>query len=90
MDTLLFAADYKRTDSLRQLTPFKDTLNLVFRERKKAARKSKKDKKDEDQAPEIEFMKISPQFSSIVNIYDKLNFAFDQPVDSIKEESLKL
>ena len=35
-------------------------------------------------------MKISPQFSSIVNIYDKLNFAFDQPVDSIKEESLKL
>ena len=90
MDTLLFTADYKRTDSLRQLTPFKDTLNLVFRERKKPVRKSKKDKKDDDQAPEIEFMKISPQFSSIVNIYDKLNFAFDQPVDSIKEESLKL
>ena len=47
MDTLLLTADYKRTDSLRQLTPFKDTLNLVFRERKKPVRKSKKDKKDE-------------------------------------------
>ena len=43
IDGVLFTADYKRTDSLRLLTPFKDTLNLVFRERKKPVRKSKKD-----------------------------------------------
>ncbi len=87
LDTLTFAADYKRTDSLRQLTPFRDTLKFIFRE-KPAPRKSKKEKKDT--IPEIEFMKIIPQFSSVVNIYDKLRFAFDQPLDSIKEESLKL
>lgn len=90
MDTLIFAAEYKRTDSLRQLSPFKDTLNLIFRERKTVSRKSKKDKKDEDKAPVIEFLKISPQFSSIINIYEKLRFTFDQPLDSINNESIKL
>lgn len=89
MDTLQFVADYNRTDSLRQLTPYKDTLNLIFRERPIPVRKSKKDKKDEEKQ-NIEFMKITPQFSAIVNIYDKLHFVFDQPLDSIKKESLKL
>lgn len=90
MDTLRFAAEYRRTDSLRQLSPIKDTLSLIFREKKTPSHKNKKDKKDEDKVPAIEFLKITPQFSSIVNIYEKLRFAFDQPLDSINEESIRL
>ncbi len=90
IDTLKFVAEYRKTDSLRQLTPVKDTIDFIFRERKNPSRKSKKDKKEEDKAPPIEFLKITPQFSSVVNIYEKLRFSFDQPLDSIEKESIRL
>ena len=55
MDTLLFTAEYFRTDTLRQLSLYNDTLKFIMKKVKAPKKKEKKKDKDNDsiEVPEI-------------------------------------
>ena len=66
MDTLLFTAEYFRTDTLRQLSLYNDTLKFIMKKVKAPKKKEKKKDKDNDsiEVPEIQFMQMNAKIFS--------------------------
>ena len=81
MDTLLFTAEYFRTDTLRQLSLYNDTLKFIMKKVKAPKKKEKKKDKDNDsiEVPEIQFMQMNAKISSSLDVYKPLRFSFAEP-----------
>ncbi len=84
-DTLFAKLNYLRTDSLGVLQPYLDTLKLKYK-----APKKKKDKKDKDGKPELDYMKVKTNFSGKINYFDALTLTFERPVLDLKKEDIHI
>lgn len=76
-DTLGMAVHYLYTDTLRQLSPITDTLNLASRQIVLPKKKRKKD--DDEPAPTV-FLKANVSASSSFDVYSNVEFEFEQPL----------
>lgn len=82
-DTLSLSLNYLYTDTLNQLVPRTDTLNLVAKKIKKEAEepKKKKKKKGEEEEPEpTKFLPVSSHAPSSMDVYDYISLSFEEPV----------
>ncbi|PVX52214.1 Ig-like domain-containing protein [Balneicella halophila] len=85
-DTLLAKLSYLKTDTLGYLSPYDDTLKLVYKEPKK----SKKEQKEEEEGANIEFMDIQTNMSGQINYFDPLILTFERPVTTLNQEHVAL
>ena len=76
-DTLGMAVHYLYTDTLGQLSPITDTLNLASRQIVLPKKKRKKD--DDEPAPTV-FLKADVSASSSFDVYSNVEFEFEQPL----------
>ena len=81
-DTLQLAVSYLKSDSLNQLQPQTDTLNLTAK-RQPAVKKPKR-KKDEPEP--VEMLGIGVSASSKINLFDTLFITFSEPVEEVSKE----
>jgi len=86
IDTLTMKLTYQKTDSIFQLVPQTDTINVIMR--KSTINTKAKSKKQA--IPEMEFYKVSTNASSGFELYNPLLITFDAPLDSIDLSKLKL
>lgn len=92
-DTLSLSLNYLYTDTLNQLVPRTDTLNLVARNVKKAVdeSKKKKKKKGEEEEPEpTKFLHVSTYIPSAMDVYDYISLSFDEPIASFDSAAIHL
>jgi len=85
IDTLTMILTYQKTDSIFQLVPQTDTINVFMR--KAAVNPKAKSKKA---ATEIEFYKLNTNASSSFDLYNPLLITFDAPLDSVDLTKIKL
>ena len=90
MDTLLFAAEYLRTDSLRQLSLYNDTLKFIMRRSKAPKKKEKKKDNDSIEAPEIQFLQMNPKYGSTLDLYRPQRYSFAEPLQSYDPAKIHL
>lgn len=96
MDTLLFAAEYLRTDSLRQLTLYNDTLKFIMKrykgsqKKEKEKEKKKKEEGDSIEAPEIKFLQMNSKASGSLDLYKPLRFSFAEPLQTYDPTKIHL
>lgn len=96
MDTLLFAAEYLRTDSLRQLTLYNDTLKFIMKrykgsqKKEKEKEKKKKEEGDSIEAPEIKFLQMNSKASGSLDLYKPLRFSFAEPLQTYDPAKIHL
>ncbi len=90
MDTLLFAAEYLRTDSLRQLSPYNDTLKFIMKRTKEPKKKEKKNDNDSIEAPEMQFLQINAKSSSTLDLYRPQRYTFAEPLQSYDPSKIHL
>lgn len=92
-DTLSLSLNYLYTDTLNQLVPRTDTLNLVAKTVKKAVDepKKKKKKKGEEEEPEpTKFLHVSTYIPSTMDVYDYISLSFDEPITSFDSAAIHL
>lgn len=92
-DTLSLSLNYLYTDTLNQLVPRTDTLNLVAKTVKKAVDepKKKKKKKGEEEEPEpTKFLHVSTYIPSTMDVYDYISLSFDKPIASFDSAAIHL
>lgn len=92
-DTLSLSLNYLYTDTLNQLVPRTDTLNLVAKTVKKAVDepKKKKKKKGEEEEPEpTKFLHVSTYIPSTMDVYDYISLSFDEPIASFDSAAVHL
>lgn len=92
-DTLSLSLNYLYTDTLNQLVPRTDTLNLVAKNVKKAVDepKKKKKKKGEEEEPEpTKFLHVSTYIPSAMDVYDYISLSFDEPIASFDSAAIHL
>jgi uncharacterized protein (DUF2141 family) len=82
-DTLRFAIDYEKTDSLDNLIPAKDTIEVLYKP-KELSRREKKNEKDK-----INFAKTLA-LPGVVEIYNKPVIEWEKPLQSFGKEHLSL
>ncbi len=89
MDTLIFAANYLRTDSLQKLSAYNDTLKFIMKtpkNKKKEEKKEKEKKKEEEtttdslKTPEIKFLKMSTSGGATLDVYSSIHYTFNEPI----------
>lgn len=93
MDTLIFAAEYLRTDSLRQLSLYNDTLKFIMKQYKGSKKKEEKKKKEEGdsiEVPEIEFLQMNSKTSGSLDVYRPLRYSFAEPLQSFDRSKIHL
>lgn len=87
MDTLKFSLGYLYTDTLNQLVPRTDTLQLSMRrmpgggkgdDDKPSRRRRGKDK--EDEGPQTVFLPMKPNLSSSMDVYGQISLVFEEPI----------
>lgn len=91
-DTLSLSLNYLYTDTLNQLVPRTDTLNLVPKKviKKEEAPKKKK-KKDEEELPEpTVFLQVNTHAPSSMDVYDFISMTFDEPIASFDSAAIHL
>jgi len=86
VDTLTMLLTYQKTDSIFQLVPQTDTINVFMR--KAAVNPKAKSKKQA--TPETEFYKLNTNASSAFDIYNPLLITFDAPLDTVDLTKIKL
>lgn len=86
MDTLRFEAKYLRSDSTLKYVPYTDTLQFVYR-KVESGQNAKKKKKDEKEAPAINFLNVKPFFAKDFEIKGKAEYEFDEPVINLNTEA---
>lgn len=83
-DTLSLSLNYMYTDTLNQLIPRTDTLNLVSKQKlqaKKEEPKKKKKKKKEEEEPEpTKFLTVNVNAPSSMDVYGDISLSFDEPI----------
>ncbi|MDR2969144.1 MAG: Ig-like domain-containing protein [Tannerellaceae bacterium] len=82
-DTLQMAFTYPASDSLNILVPKTDTVSLNMRRRPE---ERKKVKKDEDEPEPVQFLEMTVNASSSMNVYDTLFIAFNEPVKELSKD----
>lgn len=86
-DTLLCSMRYVKTDSLFQLTEKLDTIKLLYKQPRKA--KKQKKSRQEEELPENNYL-FTHNVSKMIDVYDSLAFYFEQPIEEIDKEGVKL
>lgn len=89
-DTLSMSLSYLYTDTLNQLIPRTDTLNLVAKKVKKEEPKKKKKKKDEDLPEPTIFLPITSHIPSAMDVYDYIYFKFEEPIATYNNDAVHL
>ncbi|WP_321478882.1 Ig-like domain-containing protein [uncultured Bacteroides sp.] len=93
-DTLCMSATYLYTDTLNQLVQRTDTLNLLLKRSKgKSTKKesSRKKKKGHENDPEpTVFLKMTPYIPSSMDVYDYINFIFEEPLSNYDIKAIHL
>ncbi|MDO4164817.1 MAG: Ig-like domain-containing protein [Bacteroides sp.] len=102
MDTLRLSLSYLYTDSLKQLSPRTDTLNLVSKQRKKTEKElekerekrekelEKKRKRGDSDTIQTVFLPVEVYAPSSMDVYDYLTLTFEEPLTSIDENAIHL
>lgn len=91
LDTLRMAMSYYRTDSLKELSLYQDTVNFVYRAPKEKSKKVKKSKNDT--LPEVEptvFMQMNVNVSSKQDVNKPIAFSFGTPVARLNRDAFHL
>lgn len=90
-DTLSFSLNYLYTDTLNQLVPRTDTLNLVAKKIAKEEPKKKKKKKGEEDEPEpTRFLPVNTHAPSAMDVYDYISLNFEEPIASFDSTAIHL
>ena len=93
-DTLALSLTYLYTDTLNQLIPRTDTLNLVSKQKmqaKEEPKKKKKKKKDEEDEPEpTKFLPVNVNAPSSMDVYGYISLNFEEPIASYDSTALHL
>ena len=93
-DTLKLSLEYLYTDTLRQLVPRIDTLKLSVRKTRGGDRNKEDDKKKkkgkEDEPEPTEFLKVTPQIPSAMDVYGYISMVFDEPMMEYEPDSIHL
>lgn len=76
-DTLSMTLNYLYTDTLGQLVPKTDTLNLAVK-KVKGSVEPKKSKKDEPEP--TKFLQVKNSVSSIFDVYNNIRLEFEEPI----------
>ena len=84
-DTLRMEMNYLAHDSLINLIPHTDTLQLTLR--RSAAPKKEKDK---DGQEKIEFLGVKVEPSGTIDIFDTLKITFNEPIVNLDPSKLKI
>ncbi len=87
-DTLQISLTYLYTDTLNQLVPRTDTLNLFVKNRPKT--KKKKKESDKQKADSIEFLPVDVYAPGTMDVYDYITFNFSEPVARIDTLAIHL
>jgi hypothetical protein len=88
MDTLKMRLTYLYTDSLKQLVPRTDTLQLVPKNRPRPSKdgdkdkdaKKKKKKEENDSIPHTDFLPVDVYAPGNLDVYDYLSLTFQEPI----------
>lgn len=83
-DTLRFKLDYLRTDSTRQLSPYTDTVRLIFTDKK--TKNQNKQRKKREEKPPIDFLKVEVAVQNSQDLNRGIPLEFDRP---IREEDVQ-
>jgi hypothetical protein len=86
-DTLRMAMTYLKTDSLFQLRPVTDTLNVTMHKARLSA-KAKAAKKIT--TPKLEHLKFTSNISPVFDVYIPIHLRFDEPLANIDLSKIKL
>lgn len=89
-DTLSLSLNYLYTDTLNQLVPRTDTLNLVAKTVKKAVDEPKKKKGEEEEPEPTKFLHVSTYIPSTMDVYDYISLSFDEPIASFDSAAIHL
>lgn len=98
-DTLSLSIDYLYTDTLNQLVPCTDTLNLVAKskylkndvpEDTKKKKKKKNDDEEEEEPEPVKFLPVSSRASSSMDVYDYITLTFEEPIDWYDSDAIHL
>ena len=95
-DTLAMSLTYLYTDTLNQLVPRTDTLNLVSKQKYKKEepdkdKKKKKKKKGEEDEPEpTKFLPVNVNAPSSMDVYGSISLNFEEPIASYDTAAIHL
>lgn len=84
-DSLHIELDYLAHDSLNNLVPYTDTLQLNLR--KQAPKKKDKEK---DKTPQIDFLEIKMAQTGTIEVYDTVKIIFSEPLWNLDVEKLRI
>ena len=103
IDTLQVSLDYLYTDTLNQLVPRTDTLNLVpkrypkrekmeqmKKEEERRKKKGLKRKKDNDEKPKTEFMSVKEHVPGQMDVYDIIQLTYPEPLLSFDSTAIHI
>ncbi|MEG0950185.1 MAG: Ig-like domain-containing protein [Bacteroidales bacterium] len=94
IDTLKLTATYLYTDTLNQLVPKTDTLDLFVRGAKKAEKKKEEPKKKKKgevvDSVKIEFLPLKDQIGSSLEIGSRPRISFDEPILDFDQANIRL
>lgn len=93
IDTLAIAMRYFRTDTLNMLTPYSDTLSMVFKAPKAKKNNKKKQTAENDSTPAViptVFAKMEINVSASHDVNKPVPITFTVPVDSFNNSAFHL
>lgn len=79
-DTLHIRMDYMTHDTVKNLVPTTDTLNIFQRGQKNRNRNKENKKEKENEKEKIEFMNILVSPTGTINVYDTVKIEFSEPL----------
>lgn len=82
-DSIRLAVTYLKTDSLGENIQQTDSLYFIFRETKAAKRRKENDKN-------LHVLNFKHNLNKSLEVYDTINFVFDEPIKEIITDSIKL
>lgn len=93
MDTLAFAARYKASDTLMNITDHRDTLEFLARKETRPAGDNaagRRRRRNNADTVTVKHMEISPRVNAATEVYAMPRFVFDQPVRRIDTSAVHL
>ncbi|MDR0830896.1 MAG: Ig-like domain-containing protein [Prevotellaceae bacterium] len=79
IDTLNLSIEYLKTDSLNQLVPQTDTLNLRLRKSSAQRPQQNSNRNQKNQPPKQEFIKIQSNMTSTFDFFNQIELKFSAP-----------
>ncbi|MDR2475820.1 MAG: Ig-like domain-containing protein [Bacteroidales bacterium] len=89
-DTLRLQINYLKTDSLKQLSLFTDTLTVVWKKTKLNEKKKKKEIENENDSIEIQYFNSTIQLASTLDINRSLAVEWETPVKTYNPDGIHL